>query len=545
MLPGSTAAEAGPSMSSMPTYKPASAPPPHVWRVIVTALVVVATLTAGLWLRTAHLDQAPLHADEAATGARVLADRLEQGRYVFDPRHYHGPLLTAATVPLATLRGETHWNDLTKTTLRAVPAAAGVLTLLLLVATAPTLRGGAVLAALFAATSPLLVVYSRVYLHEPLQGAAAVLLIVAALRYAAHTTARGARRWALVAGTAAGLMFSNKETAMITAAAWTAAGAALLLAAPRQTTPHPRPDRWTAARRHRTPAILAAAAGAATIIVFYSDFGRHPAGVVDFLRTYFVYETSPAHHKPAGYYAWLMLWPKLRGGFWWTEAAVLVPALYGLAASFRDPQGAAVRFLGLAALAEAAAYSLIAYKTPWLGLVVWLQVCLVAGYGGVRLLTARPVWVRGLAGAFLITAVTWQAQQAIRAAHRFPADDRNPYVYVPTAPGIEKLAPWLHTLTAASPAARAAPLAVVGEQYWPLPWYLRGFDQVGHWPQWPAAAAELPLVLVVPTPDTFNAPGPLDATHTALPRSLRTDTPVLVYIRHDLWDAYLAAEPSP
>lgn len=512
---------------------------------LLLALLAVAAVAGGFWLRTAHLDRAPMHADEAATGARVLADRLENGGYTFDPRHHHGPLLTAVTVPLAHLRGETGWDTLTKTTLRAVPAGAGVLTLLLILSTAPTLRRGdaraAVLAAVFAATSPLLVVYSRVYLHEALQGLGVVLLVVAALRYAA----RPAWPWALAAGAAAGLMLSNKETAVITGAAWAAAGIALAgVAVGRRGLGGL--DLRRAARRHGVGVALAAATAAGVAALFYADFGRHPAGVLDFFRTFFVYETSAGHHKPFGYHAWLLAWPKFRGGFWWTEAAVLVFAGCGFVASFRDPRGGAVRFLGLAAAAEALAYSLIAYKTPWLGVVAWIQICLVAGYGGARLLSVRPVWGRWIAGAALAAAVTWQAQQAVRAAHRFPADDRNPYAYVPTSPGIEKLAPWLEELAAASPETREAPLAVVGTQVWPLPWYLRGFDRVGYWAEYLEDVADLPVVLVVPDPDAAaDAPGPLDATHTALPRSLRTDTPVFVYVRHDVWSAYLTTKDAP
>jgi len=506
---------------------------------LLFALLAAAAVIGGGWLRFAHLDRAPLHADEAATGARVLADRLEDGRYTFDPRHHHGPLLTAATVPFALLRGEADWDQLTKTTLRTVPAAAGVLTLLLILGCAPALRSGAALAAVFAATSPLLVVYHRLYLHEPIQGLSLLLLIAAGLRYAA----RPAWPWAIATGTAAGLMLSNKETAVITGAAWAAAGAALAISRGIR-----HADFRSVARRHGTGVGLAIVAGAAVAGLFYSDFGRHPTGVLDFVRTYFVYETSAAHHKPIGYYAQLLAWPKFRGGFWWTEAPVLVPAVYGLAASFRDPRGAPIRFLGLAAVAEAVAYSLIAYKTPWLAMVVWLQVCIVAGYGSVRLLSVRPVWGRGLAGVALVAALMWQSHQAVRAAHRFPADDRNPYAYVPTSPGVEKLAPWLEELAAASPAVRAAPLAVVGHNYWPLPWYLRDFDRVGYWPDYPEGVAELPLVLVVPnatTASTSDTPGPLDATHTALPRSLRTDTPVFVYVRHDVWSAYLQTQDTP
>jgi len=507
---------------------------------LLLMLLAVAAVAGGGWLRTAHLDGAPLHADEAATGAWVLAERLEQGRYTFEPRHHHGPLLTASTAPVAAVRGESGWNDLTATTLRAVPVAAGVFTLLMILGTAPTLRGGAAVAAVFAATSPLLVVYSRVYIHETLQGAGVALLIVAALRYAA----RPAWSWALTAGVAAGLMLSNKETAVITGVAWFAAG--VTLAFGQGLRRHHRLDLRHAARRHGTGTTLAFAAAAGVVVCFYSDFGRHPAGVLDFVRTFFVYETDTGHHKPVNYYAWLMAWPKLRGGFWWTEAAVLTFAAIGFAASFRDPRGGAVRFLGLAAAAEALAYSLIAYKTPWLGVVTWIQVCIVAGCGAVWLLSVRPVWGRGLAGVALAAAVAWQTQQAVRAAHRFPADDRNPYAYVPTSPGIENLAPWLEELTAAAPAIRDAPLAVVGRNHWPLTWYLRAFDRVGYWPDYPDGVAGLPLVLVIPdVAEASDAPSPLDATHTALPRSLRTDTPVVVYVRHDVWSAYLTTRDAP
>ncbi len=517
---------------------------------LLVALLAVAAVVGGLWLRTAHLSDAPLHADEAATGARVLADRLEDKPYRFDPRHHHGPLLTAVTVPLAQLRGETQWDDLTKTTLRSVPATAGVLTLLLILATAPTLGRGAVFAAVFAATSPLLVVYSRVYIHEPIQALAAALLIVTVLRYAAQGTGRSGRPrrtwpWAVTAGAAAGLMLSNKETAVITAAAWTAAGLALALG---HAVVHRlgQADLQRAARTHRTNAGLAIASAAGVAVLFYADFGRHPAGVLDFFRTFFVYETHPEHHKPLTYYAWLMAWPKFRGGFWWTEAALWVPAAYGLIASFRDPRGGAIRFLGLAALAEALAYSLIAYKTPWLGMVVWIQVCLVAGYGAAPMLARRHPAARGAVAVALIAAVAWQAQQSIRAAHRFPADDRNPYVYVPTAPAIETLAPWLNTLGQSSEAFDAAPLAVVGTHIWPLPWYLRHQGPVGYWTEYPEGVAQLPRVLVVPDAQhTADSPGPLDTTHTAVPRGLRTDTPVWVYIRNDLWSHYLTTEGTP
>lgn len=507
----------------------------HRWSGVALIVLVVAATAVGVWLRLASLDAAPLHADEAATGAKVLAERLENRGYAFDPRHHHGPLLTAATLPVAAARGETGWDGLTETTLRLVPAAAGVLTLLLMLGLYPTLRRGAWVAVALAATSPVLVYYGRVYIHESLQACAAVMVLVAAVSFAVKPT------WikASLAGGAFGLMLSNKETAAISLLAWCAAGLLLLIES--------RDTRQHATKHYKQWLIGGAwAAGAALLVMalFYADLGRRPAGVIEFFQTYWGYETNAAHDKPFGYYAWLMAWPKFRGGFWWWEGLIVVAAVCGVAVSFRDPRGRAVRFISYAALAEALIYSLIAYKTPWLVMVFWVQACLVAGYGVARLVASRPVWLRYAALAGLASVLAWQSVQAYRAAHRFPADDRNPYAYVPTSPDVEKLAAWLGELADAYPAVRAEPLAVVGDQYWPLPWYLRGFDNVGYWDQLPDEAVRLPVVLVLPD-QSEAAYAALDASHAAVLRGLRTDTAITAYVRRDLWDQYLRSRQAP
>ncbi len=82
--------------------------------IIVTWIAIV---ILSLTLRLQNLEERPIHADEA-TGARILAGQLAGEDYQFDPQHFHGPLLSLSSQPIARSRSETSWSELSTTTLR-------------------------------------------------------------------------------------------------------------------------------------------------------------------------------------------------------------------------------------------------------------------------------------------------------------------------------------------------------------------------------------------------------------------------------------------
>ncbi|MEM1107405.1 MAG: flippase activity-associated protein Agl23 [Planctomycetota bacterium] len=502
-----------------------------LWLFMVSAVTAIAI---GLGLRFIDLDRAPIHADEAATGAKILAERLESQTYRFDPRHFHGPLLTATAVPIAKLRGENDWDSLTKTTLRITTAAAGALTVFLVVLIAPRSRVYALSVAALIATSPLLVYFSRIFIHESWQVLGATGLIVAATAYISRPSALLAG----LAGLSLGVMFANKETAVITLMSWGIASVVLIIESRRV-------RRYIAENRSllMRHGLIGSAAVFIIIGMAYTGFGRDFSGLVSFGKTYFVYEADDSHKKSFFYYAYLLAWPKQAGGFWWGETLVFITAVGGFCLSLRDSRGMAIRVIAYAAMSEWLIYSLIGYKTPWLAAVFWLELCCVAGYGISRLFISKSVSLRWAACVFLISVTSWHATQAYRVALRFPVDDRNPYAYVPTSPDVEKASRWLGELAAEYPEIAEGPLAVVGREYWPLPWYLRDFDTVGYWPEVPEIAHGLPLVLLLPN-HALDTAG-LDETHYAVPRSLRTDTPMWVYVRRDIWQNYLSGRSEP
>jgi uncharacterized protein (TIGR03663 family) len=500
----------------------------HLMKQAFIIVCWIGVMVTGAFLRFEDLAARPFHADEA-TGARITARRMASSGAAFDPKHYHGPLLADLAIPLCRARGENGWREMTKPTLRALPAIAG--TLLVLVPLLGRRRFGdapMLLAAAFLASSPLLVYYSRMFIHEPLLA----LFGMAAL----FSLAGGARRG--LPGFLLGLMFATRETFAISVIAWS--GAALLLALENRQSIDP-----AALRRWLMPAALSLVAFLLTAGFFYTDGFRHPGGAIDAVRTFFVYATVEGHNKPFDWYFELLALPRKSAGLWWFGTPLVALALWAYAATFgKSPQAPIsrlfIRFLAYSAAGHFIIYSLIAYKTPWLACLPWAHVCLLAGFafiGFPERSVIQKLVLTALAAVCLIT----QLQQTRAATGRLASDERNPFAYVPTRRDIEKLESWLGELRVIAPGGMLEPVAVIGRDYWPLPWYLRSFEKTGYWNEPPPDLGKMPLVFAMPeTADAVTRA--LGETHVAVPRGLRAGVPVYLFIRTDVWKLWMNAE---
>lgn len=427
-------------------------------------------------------------------------------------------------MPLLKARGETGWTTMTKGTTRLLLAIAG--TLLLLVPLLWRRRCGDVpmlLAAAFLATSPLLVYYSRMFIHEMLLALFGMLALTAITRKPRYG----------IAGLWIGLMFATKETFAISMIAWTGAGA--LVAMENRENRHVKIwfDRIKAFRWQIFSSIAVAAL---VSVYFYTDSFRQMSGAIDAVRTYFVYKTVGGHDKAFGYYFSLLCVPFKGGGVWWFGTPVAFLAALAFFNSWRRESAhvALIRFLGYATLGHFLIYSLIVYKTPWLACLPWAHVCLLAGFCLTNL-PPRPQWLRPAICLFAGASIVTQYNQARNATGRLGSDERNPFAYVPTRRDVETIEPWLLNLEKLAP---LEPIAVVGTDYWPLPWYLRHFEEIGYWPEVPDDLAKMPVVFAMP--DTEDAVAvKLESTHMFLPRGLRADVPVGLFIRNDIWKMWM------
>jgi uncharacterized protein (TIGR03663 family) len=424
---------------------------------------------AGLWLRTHHLSLRPMHSDEANQGVKTGV-LLEQGRYAFDPHDHHGPTLYYAALPIAWLRGESTLAALSETTLRLVPAIAGTLSILLLAAlAAPLGRWTRLAAAAFLAVSPPAVYYSRYFIQETLL----VTFTLAALLCLFRWWRSGETRWAVVAGVSIGLMQATKASAPLFLFAAVLSFIAI------------RPGR-PASRQCVRDFGLGLLAAVLIAALFYSSFGTHWSGIRDALSVY-----APAahrvlgetgHEKPWWYYLRLFGWHR-EGGLLWQQLGFSALALCGLALAFRSDavgedkvegltEGKFARWAAFYFAIVALVLSATPYKTPWhaVHLVPGLAVLAASA------LNAFPSWRR----ATIVTGVVlaMQISQVKLAAFFRPTDIRNPYAYVHSSPDVLKFRPLVEQALARD---RSAVIRVIGEEYWPLPWYLRSVERVGYW----------------------------------------------------------------
>ncbi|AOS46195.1 hypothetical protein Verru16b_03292 [Lacunisphaera limnophila] len=438
--------------------------PPVLTRWLPLALLALLAFGVRVW----DLDRRPMHADEANQAVKA-GELLEHGRYAFDPVDHHGPTLYYSVLPIAWLRGESTLAELTETTVRLVPALAGVASVLLLFLLArPLGHWPALAAAAFLALSPPAAYYSRYFVQETLLATFLLGALVCAQRW----WVTGRLAWAVGAGLCAGLMQATKASTPLLVLAVLGG---LVIARPR------RPVSTNVLRD------LACAGLAALILaaLFYSSFGTHPRGLVDALLTYPAMTArlglGTGHEKPWWYYLGLFGWQKV-GGLTTHQLAFSTLALAGLIFAFTPRASHLLRWAAGSGALLLIILSASAYKTPWHALHVVPFLSLLAA-GAFAALPQRPT-SRFLAVGLALAALYSQAQQVRLTSFLRPADERNPYAYVHTSPDVRKV----RTLVTAAQAARPdRPVRVISEEAWPLPWYLRGLTGIGYWSTVPAA----------------------------------------------------------
>lgn len=331
---------------------------------------ILAALAIGLWLRSGDLALRPMHTDEAVHAEKFRQLWLEHS-YRYDPEEFHGPTLYYATLPVVWFSGVKDFESTTEAMYRTVP----LIFTLGLIALLPQIADGlgrraAAWAALLTAVSPAFVFYGRYYIQEPLL----VFFTFAAIACGWRFFRSRRIVWAILAGIAGGLMHATKETAIIQLACL---GAALALTwrlsrrraaqppsavrdenqpssvkrLPTSAAPQagasggaPHACAWGSdAERRRGTArtvlsiLLGLCAAVLTSVALYSNFFTYLAGPWDSIRTYLTYFDRAGNHglhnHPWYFYFHRLLFIRWWPGPAWSEAAIVVAALFGIAAA--------------------------------------------------------------------------------------------------------------------------------------------------------------------------------------------------------------------
>lgn len=409
-----------------------------------------------------------MHTDESIN-AYITGDLLAGKSYHYDPKDRHGPALYAVALPLARVAGAKNLAQLKETSVRVGPVVIAALTILLFGFVAELVGfPAAALGAVLFAIAPLVVYYNRDFIHETLFVAATLVTMIFGFRLLREQSIKNG----VLAGVGAGLMLACKETTVIHFAAFALAGAWWL---------------WTArAERQKTnwrsmvkPGIAAVISFCVVMVVLYSWFGRHWAGLLDLFHAAPNMATragGEGHQKPAWYYLALMA-----GG--WSGIALLAFAAWGAVDQPREiPSRRAFGTLVVYTIAILLIYSAIPYKTPWLALNFLLPLCVLAGNGFARLWQrSRNAMVRTVVVLFAIALCGVLGRDTWKRVFMDPAGEKNPYAYAQTDEDFLRLPERVQQAAMGNPAKNNLRIAVVAADPWPLPWYLRQFPNVGFW----------------------------------------------------------------
>jgi uncharacterized protein (TIGR03663 family) len=436
---------------------------------------VVAIMLVAAALRLLLLDVKAPHFDEGVNG--WFADRIrETGTFAYTPENFHGPWHFYTVFLSQELLGRNAWA------LRLPVVLASLLTVPVFLLFGRWFgRGAALWAAAAFAVSPACVFYGRYSIHEPWFVLFTMIFTWGCLTLWLERSRTGL--WAAVLGFTG--MVLNKETYIIHVGALALAAAVFAgwsrLSLLRPALERPRERSWTSG-----DAWSAAAAGLCLLVFFYSGNFLNPGGLTGMIEALWAWtKTGTAgngHEKTAhdllpfvNYY-----WLALLARYEW-------PALAGLAWSVRFawPSPAAPRILSIMAGGILLAYSLVPYKTPWcMASIIWPWFLF---FGAI--VTA---WDGRLARLLGVVLLAVSLAMTVRLNFFYFEDDHEPYVYVQTYRSMEEFTGPLLRLAAEDPRALQTPGAIYVESYYPLPWVLGDFRNIGYHDQ--GVPATLPEV---------------------------------------------------
>ncbi len=457
-------------------------------------------ILVGASLRLYKLNLVPFHHDEGVNG-NFLVHLVRDGVYHYDPANYHGPTLYyfAALIPwtLRALFGAAIRDSygLTSVTARLVPALFGLGTIWLVLILRRWIGSVAALsAAALLAVSPGAVYLSRYFIHETLFVFFTLGIVVGALTFFEE----GHPIYLILTAASAALLFATKETAIISVGVLVIAFAITQIY-----TRFIRKSSGASPKRKRrtrgsgeNPTILqtliersggpgklmlwllaAAAVFIGLNVIFYSSFFTYWHGVVDSLKTFQFWTKTgkEAHvHSLTTYMYWLLQ----------QESPLLFLGITGAALVVWRPANTFALFSALWAFGLIAAYSLIAYKTPWLTLNFIVPLALISGHVFQVLYDAGRAQLR-LVVVVGVIALGINGYQTIDLNFfNYDNDDAYyVYVYAHTRRELLQLLQEIDRISQQSKEGALTGITIVSPDYWPLPWYLRDYTRVGYYGQ--------------------------------------------------------------
>jgi len=229
-------------------------------------------------------------------------------------------------------------------------------------------------------------------------------------------------------------------------------------------------------------------------VIFYSSVFRNWPGVIDFFKSIYLWtavRSNQDHVHPFHYYIGILLKLEL--------PLVIGSLLGGLVVLVKGSRF--WLFIAAWTLGTTLAYSIIPYKTPWLIVSILIPMALMSGYAieqNYRLfpmVSSKVLWT-GLIVICLIYCgrLAWlvnfeKHDDNTNSSGYFSAlgqrlkltpyvDGQYGYVYAQTDRDFLHLVDAIKEQAEKFPSGKHTGIYIASADYWPLPWYLRDYDQV-------------------------------------------------------------------
>ena len=444
-----------------------------------------AIVLAGLILRLYELPLKPLHHDEGVNGYFLLG-LFRNGFYRYDPANYHGPSLYYFALITSSV------NNLifgvegpTTNAIRAVPALFGIGCVALVLALRQRLGWlGTLAAAAFVAISPGMVYVSRDFIHEMLLLFFTLSMVVCGMWF----WDTGRPRHLMLASVAAALMFATKETAVISGLALACGLVLAAVRAPSQCVA--KAKHWGAWPHLIFLLLLAVVLFFAGSFLLFSSFFGNSHGIHDAFATFSYWGRTGITRQTAPWYTYVE-W------LWRDEAVILLLGLLGAVVGVVK-RNRFITFTVTWAFSLLLGYSILPYKTPWILIDILLPLCLAAGYLTQQLWDTRAflvgnAWARYVSLGLILISLGFCAYRSLWLNFFHYDDWRSAYPYVQTFRGFAGLASRVDRFATTSGSGVATSIVVTAPEYWPLPWYLKDYRNVGYFGR--IVPTEAPVVI--------------------------------------------------
>jgi hypothetical protein len=177
---------------------------------------------------------------------------------------------------------------------------------------------------------------------------------------------------------------------------------------------------------------------------------------------------------------------------------------------------------------------------------------ILAGYGISMLIQLlRSKRIKILVYLFLFAGIIHLAFQTYLLNFKYETDPSNPYVYGHTSRDIFRLVETVKKVLDGQPLPGTIQLEIIAadHDYWPLPWYFRGYHHTGWWDHVDMNTPAAPIIIASPEFEVqilkklYEKP-PAGERYLFLPFldkpvELRPGVYLEGYVKKEIWDAYV------